>query len=69
MMKKVTKYVAEQNERIWTPRGLLITNPIERGLRVVSFYTDNVFHAGTSLLIIMTGFICVVEVKEWMWND
>ncbi|XP_045103502.1 golgin subfamily A member 7-like isoform X1 [Portunus trituberculatus] len=35
MMKRVTKYVAEQNERVWTPRGLLITNPIERGLRVI----------------------------------
>nr|XP_027227384.1 golgin subfamily A member 7-like [Penaeus vannamei]XP_027227385.1 golgin subfamily A member 7-like [Penaeus vannamei] len=35
MMKKVTKYVAEQNERAWSPRGLLLTNPIERGLRVI----------------------------------
>ncbi|KAB7505667.1 Golgin subfamily A member 7B [Armadillidium nasatum] len=31
MMKKVTKYVSEQNERIWVPRGLLLTNPVERG--------------------------------------
>lgn len=36
MMKKVTKYIAEQNERVWVPRGLYITNPVERGLRVVS---------------------------------
>ncbi|CAL4067452.1 unnamed protein product, partial [Meganyctiphanes norvegica] len=35
MMKKVTKYVNEQNERVWVPRGLLLTNPIERGLRVI----------------------------------
>ena len=37
MMKKVSKYISEQNERVWAPRGLLVTNPIERGLRVVSF--------------------------------
>ncbi|KAF2368640.1 Golgin subfamily A member 7/ERF4 [Trinorchestia longiramus] len=35
MMKKVTKYIAEQNERVWVPRGLFITNPVERGLRVI----------------------------------
>ena len=35
MMKKVAKYCVEQNERIWSPRGLLITNPVERGLRVI----------------------------------
>ena len=36
MLKKVTKYISEENERVWVPRGLYITNPIERGLRVVS---------------------------------
>ena len=36
MMKKITKYITEQNDRVWVPRGLYITNPIERGLRVVS---------------------------------
>ena len=35
MMKKVSRYIAEQNERVWKPRGLLLTNPIERGLRVI----------------------------------
>ncbi|XP_076043159.1 golgin subfamily A member 7 isoform X2 [Oratosquilla oratoria] len=35
MMKRVTRYVADQNEQVWAPRGLLITNPIERGLRVI----------------------------------
>lgn len=35
MMKKITKYIAEQNERVWVPRGLYLTNPVERGLRVI----------------------------------
>lgn len=35
-MKKIAKYIQEQNEKIYAPRGLLITDPIERGMRVVS---------------------------------
>ena len=27
--------MVEQNEQVWTKRGLLITDPIERGLRVI----------------------------------
>ncbi|KAG8236308.1 hypothetical protein J437_LFUL016380 [Ladona fulva] len=34
-LRKVAKYVVEQNERIYVPRGLLITDPSERGLRVI----------------------------------
>lgn len=34
-LKKVSRFVHEQNEQVWTKRGLLITDPIERGLRVV----------------------------------
>ncbi|XP_040574460.1 golgin subfamily A member 7 [Lepeophtheirus salmonis] len=34
-LKKVSRFVAEQNERVWTKRGLLITDPIEKGLRVI----------------------------------
>ncbi len=34
-LKKVARFVVEQNEQVWTKRGLLITDPIERGLRVV----------------------------------
>nr|CAD7199041.1 unnamed protein product [Timema douglasi] len=38
-LRKVAKFVVEQNERVYAPRGLLITDPTERGLRVVSFTT------------------------------
>lgn len=34
-LKKVARYVHDQNDQIWTKRGLLITDPIERGLRVI----------------------------------
>ncbi|ELW71426.1 Golgin subfamily A member 7 [Tupaia chinensis] len=37
VLKKVSKYIQEQNEKIYAPQGLLLTDPIERGLRVVSF--------------------------------
>lgn len=37
MLKKIAKYIQEQNEKIYAPRGLVIVDPIERGLRVVSF--------------------------------
>jgi len=33
----VAKFIVEQNERVYVPRGLLIIDPVERGLRVVSF--------------------------------
>ncbi|KAM9819028.1 golgin A7 family, member Ba isoform 1-T1 [Syngnathus typhle] len=36
VLKKISKYIQEQNEKIYAPRGLLITDPIERGMRVVS---------------------------------
>ncbi|CAJ0928463.1 unnamed protein product [Ranitomeya imitator] len=37
VLKKIAKYIQEQIEKIYAPQGLLITDPIERGLRVVSF--------------------------------
>lgn len=37
ILKKIAKYIQEQNDKIYAPRGLLLTDPIERGLRVVSF--------------------------------
>lgn len=37
VLKKIAKYIQEQNEKIYAPLGLLLTDPIERGLRVVSF--------------------------------
>ncbi|TSM12550.1 Golgin subfamily A member 7 [Bagarius yarrelli] len=40
VLKKIAKYIQEQNEKIYAPLGLLLTDPIERGLRVlVSFGT------------------------------
>uniref|UniRef100_A0A8C5Y1F0 Golgin subfamily A member 7 n=1 Tax=Microcebus murinus TaxID=30608 RepID=A0A8C5Y1F0_MICMU len=32
VLKKVSKYIQEQNEKIYAPQGLLLTDPIERGL-------------------------------------
>lgn len=37
VLKKIARYIKDQNEKIYAPRGLLLTDPIERGLRVVSF--------------------------------
>uniref|UniRef100_A0AAX7U5Y6 Golgin subfamily A member 7 n=1 Tax=Astatotilapia calliptera TaxID=8154 RepID=A0AAX7U5Y6_ASTCA len=37
VLKKIAKYIQEQNDKIYAPRGLLLTDPIERGLRVVSY--------------------------------
>ncbi|KAJ1525330.1 hypothetical protein ONE63_010151 [Megalurothrips usitatus] len=34
-LRKVAKFVVEQNERVYQPRGLLLTNPVDRGLRVI----------------------------------
>uniref|UniRef100_A0A3B1INT8 Golgin A7 family member B n=2 Tax=Astyanax mexicanus TaxID=7994 RepID=A0A3B1INT8_ASTMX len=35
VLKKISTYIQEQNEKIYAPRGLLITDPIERGMRVI----------------------------------
>ncbi|KAM9856932.1 golgin A7 family, member Ba [Aulostomus maculatus] len=42
VLKKIAKYIQDQNEKIYAPRGLLITDPIERGMRVIeiSIYED-----------------------------
>lgn len=34
-LKKISKYIAEQNDTVWRPRGLCITDPMDRGLRVI----------------------------------
>lgn len=34
-VKRCSRFIIEQNERYWVPRGLFITDPIERGLRVI----------------------------------
>ena len=40
-MKKLAAYINEQNESVYVPRGLMIVNPMERGLRVVSFSVNS----------------------------
>ncbi|KAK6487439.1 golgin subfamily A member 7B [Huso huso] len=35
VLKKISRYIQEQNEKMYAPRGLLITDPIERGMRVI----------------------------------
>lgn len=36
ILKKIGKYVAEQNQTVYVPRGLMLVDPVERGLRTVS---------------------------------
>ncbi|XP_040202010.1 golgin subfamily A member 7 [Rana temporaria] len=42
VLKKIAKFIQEQNEKIFAPQGLLLTDPIERGLRVIeiTIYED-----------------------------
>uniref|UniRef100_A0A3B3QB33 Golgin subfamily A member 7 n=1 Tax=Paramormyrops kingsleyae TaxID=1676925 RepID=A0A3B3QB33_9TELE len=35
VLKKIANYIQDQNDKIYAPRGLLLIDPIERGLRVV----------------------------------
>lgn len=37
MLKKIGRYVQDQNNSVYIPHGLLLVDPVERGLRVVSF--------------------------------
>ncbi|XP_064419197.1 golgin subfamily A member 7B [Latimeria chalumnae] len=50
VLKKISAYIQEQNEKIYAPRGLLITDPIERGMRVIeiSIYEDRRSTGGSS---------------------
>jgi hypothetical protein len=43
-LKKVTAFVAEQNETVWKPRGLCITDPLDRGMRVIEIVISNDRH-------------------------
>uniref|UniRef100_A0A8C4NCF0 Ras modification protein ERF4 n=2 Tax=Eptatretus burgeri TaxID=7764 RepID=A0A8C4NCF0_EPTBU len=42
VLNKIAKYIQDQNEKVYAQRGLLLTNPIDRGLRVIeiSIYED-----------------------------
>ncbi|GAB1302432.1 Golgin subfamily A member 7B [Apodemus speciosus] len=33
VLKKISRYIQEQNEKVFAPRGLLLTDPVERGMR------------------------------------
>jgi hypothetical protein len=48
VLKKVSKYIQEQNAKIYAPQGLLLTDPIERGLRVIeiTIYEDRGVSSG-----------------------
>ncbi|XP_033756085.1 golgin subfamily A member 7-like [Pecten maximus] len=41
MLKKIKKFVEEQNQTIYLPRGLLLVDPVERGLRVLEICVLN----------------------------
>ncbi|XDV50694.1 hypothetical protein PO909_019710 [Leuciscus waleckii] len=43
ILKKISMYIQEQNEKVYAPRGLLLTDPIERGMRVIeiSIFEDS----------------------------
>ncbi|KAH7641212.1 erf4-like protein [Dermatophagoides farinae] len=38
-LKKISAYIDEQNDIVFHPRGLHVTDPIERGLRVIEIST------------------------------
>jgi hypothetical protein len=42
VLKKVFKYIQEQNEKKYAPQGLFLTDPIKRGLQVIeiNIYED-----------------------------
>jgi len=42
-LKRLAEYINEQNQNVFIPRGLMITNPMDRGLRVVSFFSCSLF--------------------------
>uniref|UniRef100_A0A673W8A8 Golgin subfamily A member 7 n=1 Tax=Salmo trutta TaxID=8032 RepID=A0A673W8A8_SALTR len=43
LLKKISKFIQEQNDKIYAPRGLLLIDPNERCLRGVSFYTKQFY--------------------------
>nr|XP_058918323.1 golgin subfamily A member 7-like [Kogia breviceps] len=48
VLKKVSKYIQEQNEKICAPQGLLLTDTIKRGLRIIeiTIYEDRGMSSG-----------------------
>lgn len=39
-LRKVSAYIAMQNELVYNPKGLNITDPVLRGLRVIEISID-----------------------------
>lgn len=37
MLKKIARFIQDQNNSVYVPRGLMLIDPAERGLRIVSF--------------------------------
>lgn len=50
MLKRLSDFVTEQNQNVFVPRGLMITHPMERGLRVVSFHPLKPFNIHLSAI-------------------
>ncbi|XP_034044134.1 golgin subfamily A member 7B-like [Thalassophryne amazonica] len=50
VLTKTATYIQDQNQKIYAPRGLLLTDPIEHGMRVIeiSVYEDRGSSGSTS---------------------
>jgi len=59
VLKKIAKFIQEQNEKIYAPQGLLLTDPIERGLRVVSF------RSFLDCLLVCPSVMCYLFISVW----
>ena len=50
MLKKINKFIQDQNKTIYGPKGMMLIDPAERGLRTVSFhmfrFTSYLIHEG-----------------------
>ncbi|XP_011477878.1 golgin subfamily A member 7 isoform X1 [Oryzias latipes] len=60
VLKKIAKYIQEQNDKVYAPRGLLLTDPLERGLRVVSL---PLFRTSEAFLLQCFSFKCKVHAE------
>jgi hypothetical protein len=43
ILKKISRYIQDQNTNVYIPRGLLLVDPVERGLRVleICLFSEN----------------------------
>uniref|UniRef100_A0A3B5R3F2 Golgin subfamily A member 7 n=1 Tax=Xiphophorus maculatus TaxID=8083 RepID=A0A3B5R3F2_XIPMA len=61
VLKRISKYIQEQNDKIYAPRGLLLTDPIERGLRVPSCMSLWLSRKGRTAGLDIGGFFTVTS--------